>query len=177
MSTSVVDECDRRVSPWTKFSDLTKLQRSRDKKSASPFGSPIFCQAICLFSVIKSISTFRTPLARDQNVRQTEKYFSVASMDRENFSRFPYQNFDFQRFQGAAGVGPYMSLLTDEQKQRGSSFNYIRAPSKPDQKWRNQVKSLFPRTYFFYCRCLCSLLQRRRNSIKHWKGQTILLMF
>ena len=45
-------------------------------------------------------------------------------MDRENFARFPYQNFDLQRFQGAAGVGPYMSLLTDEQEQRGSSFNY-----------------------------------------------------
>ena len=35
----------------------------------------------------------------------------------ENFIRFPYQNFDFQRFQGAAfqrfqgaaGVGPYIS--------------------------------------------------------------------
>ena len=43
-------------------------------------------------------------------------------MDSENFARFPYQNFDFQRFQGAAGVGPYMSLLTDEEEQRGSSF-------------------------------------------------------
>ena len=42
-------------------------------------------------------------------------------MDSENFARFPYQNFDFQRFQGAAAVGPYMSLLTDEQEQRGSS--------------------------------------------------------
>ena len=45
-------------------------------------------------------------------------------MERENFARFPYQNFDFQRFQGAAGVWPYMSLLTDEQEQRGSSYNY-----------------------------------------------------
>ena len=45
-------------------------------------------------------------------------------MDRENFARFPFQNFDFQRFQGAAGIGPYMPLLTDEQEQRGSSFNY-----------------------------------------------------
>ena len=43
-------------------------------------------------------------------------------MDRENFAGFLYQNFDFQRFQGAAGVGPYMSLLTDEQEERGSSF-------------------------------------------------------
>ena len=50
-------------------------------------------------------------------VRQTEKYFSATSIDRENFARFPNQNFDFQRFQGAAGVGPYMSLLTDEQGQ------------------------------------------------------------
>ena len=35
---------------------------------------------------------------------------------------------DFQRFQGAAGIGPYMSLLTDEQEQRGSSFNYYGSP-------------------------------------------------
>ena len=44
---------------------------------------------------------------------QTEKYFSATSMARdarENFVRFPYENFDFQRFQGEAGVGPYMSL-------------------------------------------------------------------
>ena len=31
--------------------------------------------------------------------------------------------FDFQRFQGATGIGPYMSLLTNEQEQRKSSFN------------------------------------------------------
>ena len=54
-------------------------------------------------------------------------------MGRENFSRFPYQNFDFQRFQGAAGVGPYMSLLTDEQEQRGSSFNYYGSQIFPSQ--------------------------------------------
>ena len=54
-------------------------------------------------------------------------------MDRENFARFPYQNFDFQRFQGAAGVGPYMSLLTDEQEQRGSSFNYCGSQIFPSQ--------------------------------------------
>ena len=54
-------------------------------------------------------------------------------MDRENFARFPYQNFDFQRFQGAAGVGPYMSLLTDEQEQRGSSFNYYGSQIFPSQ--------------------------------------------
>ena len=60
----------------------------------------------------------------NSKARQNEKYFSATSMDRENFARFPYQNFDFQRFQGAASVEPYMSLLTDEQEQSGSSFNY-----------------------------------------------------
>ena len=54
-------------------------------------------------------------------------------MDRENFARFPYQNFDFQRFQGAAGIGPYMSLLTDEQEQRGNSFNYYGSQIFPSQ--------------------------------------------
>ena len=54
-------------------------------------------------------------------------------MDRENFARFPYQNFDFQPFQGAAGVGPYMSLLTDEQEQRGSAFNYYGSQVFPSQ--------------------------------------------
>ena len=54
-------------------------------------------------------------------------------MDRENFARFPYQNFHFQRFQGATGIGPYMSLLTDEQEQRGSSFNYYGSQIFPSQ--------------------------------------------
>ena len=54
-------------------------------------------------------------------------------MDRENFARSPYQNFHFQRFQGAAGIGPYMSLLTDEQEQRESSFNYYGSQIFPSQ--------------------------------------------
>ena len=54
-------------------------------------------------------------------------------MDRANFARFPYQNFDFQRFQGAAGIGPCMSLLIDEQEQRGSSFNYYGSQIFPSQ--------------------------------------------
>ena len=49
-------------------------------------------------------------------------------MDRENFARFPHQNFDFQRFQGAAGIGPYMS-----QEQRGSSFHYYGSQIFPSQ--------------------------------------------
>ena len=59
--------------------------------------------------------------------------FNATSMDRENFARFPCQNFDFQRFQGAAGFGPYMSLLTDIQEQRGSSFNYYGSQIFPSQ--------------------------------------------
>ena len=66
-------------------------------------------------------------------VCQTEKYFSATSMDRENFARFQYQNFDFQQFQGAAGIGPYMTLLTDEEEQRGSSFNYYVSLIFPSQ--------------------------------------------
>ena len=54
-------------------------------------------------------------------------------MDRENFARFPHQNFDFQRFQGAAGIEPYMPLLTDEQEQRGSSFNNYSSQIFPSQ--------------------------------------------
>ena len=38
------------------LSDLTKLQRSRDKKSASPLGSPIFCQAILLHFLVSLVS-------------------------------------------------------------------------------------------------------------------------
>ena len=64
---------------------------------------------------------------------QTEKYFSATSMDKENFARFPCPNFDFQGSQGAAGVGPYMSSLTDEQKQRGSSFHYYGSQIFPSQ--------------------------------------------
>ena len=99
------------------LSDLTKLQRNLDKKIS--LGSPIFCQAILshFFVCLVSQNPFSPSIlinARSK-VRQTEKHFSATSMDRENVARFPCQNFDFQRFQGAAGIGPYVSLLTDEQ--------------------------------------------------------------
>ena len=38
------------------LSDLTKLQRSRDKKSPSPLGSPIFCQAVLLHFFVCFVS-------------------------------------------------------------------------------------------------------------------------
>ena len=104
-------------------------------------------------------------------MRQTEKYFSATSMDRENFARFPYQNFDFQRFQGAAGVGPYMSLLTDEQEQRGSSFNYYGSQIFPSQI-RNEEpssRSISPEP--------TSSITDASAAAEHWKGQTIWLMF
>ena len=68
-------------------------------------------------------------------------------MDRENFASFPYQNFDFQRFQGAAGIGPYMSLLQDEQEQRGSSFNSYGSQFFPRQITNEEQSSryIFPK--------------------------------
>ena len=61
-----VNECCRRVRPACFFldkilSDLTKLQRSHDKKSASPLGSPIFCQAILPHFLVCLVS--QNPLA------------------------------------------------------------------------------------------------------------------
>ena len=43
------------------LSDLTKLQRGRDKKSASPLGSPIFCPAILSHFLVCLVS--QNPLA------------------------------------------------------------------------------------------------------------------
>ena len=60
-------------------------------------------------------------------------------MDRENFARFPYQNFDFQPFKGAAGIGAYMLLLTDEQEQRGSLFNYYGSQIFPQAKLTSSI--------------------------------------
>ena len=100
----------------------------------------------------------------NSKARQTEKNFNATSMDRENFARFPYQNFDFQRFQGAAGIGPYMSLLTDEQEQRGSSFNYYGSQIFSSQiiNEEQSSKSIPPNLLL-----LLQLLHRIRNSMKH----------
>ena len=76
------------------LSNSTKLQRSRDKKSASPRSSR-------LFSVTKSISTFHTPLMHIhlscsfQSVPKRVLASRSSSMDRENFAHFPYQSFDY----------------------------------------------------------------------------------
>ena len=148
LSTSVVDECDRRVSPWQNFVRLYQTSKKPRQKIGELKGlfSGDFIALFCFFSVAKYIRTFQ----RGEQVwchvsskaRQPEKYFSATIMDRENFARFPYQNFDFQRFQGAAGVGPYMSLLTDEQEQRGSSFNFQIFPIQIIKE--PSLRSIFP---------------------------------
>ena len=130
LSTSVVDECDRRVSSGQNYVRPYQTWKKLRQKIGEP--KPIFSEAIlsyfCLSSVTKSSrpSNAQTSMVSrkvwyrankypvNSKARQNEKYFSATSMDRENFARFPYQNFDFQRFQGAASVEPYMSLLTDE---------------------------------------------------------------
>ena len=117
------------------------------KEAATKFGEPLgladflwgdFIALFCLLSVTKYIAP-----SNKRTGMQTEKYFSATSMDKENFACFPYQNFDFQRFQGAAGVGPYMSSLTDEQEQRGSSFNYYGSQIFPNQIINEEPSSWF----------------------------------
>ena len=63
-----------------------------------------------LFSVTDFISTFHTPLTHDHKCAKLKKYFSATQCDTvqqawtANFARFPCQNFDFQRVQGAAAA-------------------------------------------------------------------------
>lgn len=66
----------------------------------------------------------------------------------QNFALFLYQNFNFQRFQGAPGVGPYMSFLTDglEQRNKDGVHLTITAPQifpRADQKQRREVLSQY----------------------------------
>ena len=97
-------------------------------------------------------------------------------MDRENFARFPYQNFDFQRFQGAAGVGPYMSLLTDEQEQRGSSFNYYGSQIFPSQIRNEDLssRSISPEPTSSIAEASAAAAQKKKQyETLKLKGQTI----
>ena len=169
MSTNVVDECDRRVSSRQNYVRPYQTSKKPRQKIGEP--KPIFCEAILSYFFVCLVSQNPVDLPMRKQVwyhvnskaRQIEKYFSATSMGRENFARFPYQNFDFQRFQGAAGVGPYMSLLTDEQEQRGSSFNYYGSKFfKPDH-----VQCLFSPNLLLLLPMLLQLLYRRRNSMKH----------
>ena len=60
---------------------------------------------------------------------------------------FRTKNVDFQRFQEASSIGPYMLLLTDEQEQRGSSFNYYSSQIFPSQIRNEEQNSryIFPK--------------------------------
>ena len=137
---SVVDECDRCVSPWQNIVQPYQSSKKLRQKIGEPladFLSGNFITLFCLFSVTKSISTFHIPLTHEQvQVPKHTKLKSTCTSVQQawqNFARFLYQHFNFPRFQGAAGVGPYMSLLTDEQEYRGSSFNYYGSQIFPSQ--------------------------------------------
>ena len=64
LSTSVVDECDRRVSSWQNFVRPYQTSKKPRQKIGEPLGlsdflSGDFIALSCLFSVIKSTSTFQ----------------------------------------------------------------------------------------------------------------------
>ena len=160
----------------TKFCPtLPNFKETATKNSARPEAAGFFCQAIlshflvCLVSQNHQHFPTRVQVWYHVNskARQTEKNFNAISMDRENFPRFPYQNFDFQRFQGVGGIGPYMSLLTDEQEQRESSFNYYGSQIFPSQIINEEVQGLFPPNLLPLLPMPLQLLHRIRNSMKH----------
>ena len=127
------------------LSDLTKLQRGRDKKSASPLGSPIFLSGdfialSCLFSVTKSISTFQRAYRYSIMLIQKRAKMKRTSMQQawtEKISlAFRNKISIFSGFKEQLALGRtchYMVLLTDEQEQRGSSFNYYGSQIFPNQ--------------------------------------------
>ena len=148
-----------------------KEAATKNRRGLSDFLSGDFISLSCLFIVTKSISTFQRAyrygimlIQKRAKLGRTSMQLNATSMDRENFARFPQQNFDFQRFQGAAGIGPYLSLLTDEQEQRGSSFNYYGSQIFSSQiiNEEQSSKSIPPNLLL-----LLQLLHRIRNSMKH----------
>ena len=67
LSTTAVDECDRRVSPWQNFvRPYQTSKKPRQNQGLADFLSSDFIALFCLFSVTKFISTFHTPLTHDQ---------------------------------------------------------------------------------------------------------------
>ena len=150
-----VNECCRQVGP-TCFA-LTKFCRpyQKSKKPRQKIGEPLgladflsgnYIALFCLFSVTNSISTFHTPLTRDQKCAKLQSTSVQRAWTEKILLTFRTKISIFKQFQGAAGIGLDMSLLTDEQEQRGSSFNYSGLPnfSKPDQKQRTKFKVYFP---------------------------------
>ena len=101
----------------------------------------------------------------NSKARQTEKNFNATSMDRKNFTSFPYQNFDFQRFQGASGIGPYMLLLADEQELRGSSFNYYGSQFFPSQITNEEQssRSISPKLTFSIADASAAAAQHKKQ--------------
>ena len=202
-----VNKCCRRVRPTffalTKFCPtLTNFKEAATKNRGAlglaEFLSGDFIVPFCLFSVTKSISTFHTPLTHEQVQvpKHTKLKSTCTSVQQawENFARFLYQHFNFPRFQGAAGVGPYMSLLTDEQEYRGSSFNYYGSQIFPSQIINEEQSSISPKlTSSIADTSAAAAAQNSQNKKQYetlirrevlrvaemdiWKGQTIWLTF
>ena len=82
-----------------------------------------------LFSVRDFISTFHTPLTHDHKSAKLKKYFSATQCNKHGQQislalRAKISIFSGFKEQLQLSLGrTCMSLLTDEQEQRGSSFN------------------------------------------------------
>ena len=78
---------------------------------------------------------------------------------------FRTKNVDFQRFQGASSIGPYMLLLTDEQEQRGSSFNYYGSQFFPSQITNEEQssRSISPKLTFSIVDAFAAAAQHKKQ--------------
>ena len=121
------------------LSDLTKVQKVGESKVLADFLSRDFIALFCLFSVTKAMSTFpysinaRTGIILIQKHAQLKSTLVQQARTRNISLAFRTKISIFSGFKEQLGLGPYMSLLTDEQEQRGSSFNYYGSQIFPSQ--------------------------------------------
>ena len=192
-----VSQCCRRVRPAC-FA-LTKFCRTLPnfKEAATKILSGDFIALFFLFSVRKSIRTFQRSNRYGITLIQKRAKLKSTSLQQAWTERISLA-FRTKIWFSAVLRSSWrwaMSLLTDEQEQRGSSFNYyMHLPNffKPDHKRRTKFKVYLPRTYFFCCRCrLCSCWteetvwnidsrkgeELRVTEMDIWEGQTIWLTF
>ena len=160
------------------LSDLTKLQRSRDKKSASPLGSPFFCQAILSHFLVCLVS--QNPLT-PSNARtgMASCYFKSAPNWKEiqcnkhtwtekiSFA-FRTKISIFSGFKEQLALSRTCNYWQMNREQRGSSFNYYGSQFfHARSQTKNKAQDLFHPNLLLLLPMPLQLLPWIRNSTKH----------
>ena len=178
LSTSVVDECDRRVSSWQNFVRPYQTSKKPRQKIGEPLGlsdflSGDFIALSCLFSVTKSISTFQRAYRYGIMLIQKRAKPKRTSMQQawaEKIS-LPFRTkiSIFSGFKEQLALGRTCNYWQMNREQRGSSFNYYGSQFfHARSQTKNKAQGLFHPNLLLLLPMPLQLLHRIRSSTKHW---------